>query len=86
MTELSTAKVTVMYFASMAVKTNTDQETLTVASGTTAQALFNQLNETYHFDSVSKTMRVAINHHFCEWQQPLNDGDTIAFIQPVSGG
>ena len=33
-----------------------------------------------------KIVRVAINQTLVEWQSPLNDGDELAFLPPITGG
>ncbi len=35
-----------------------------------------------HKDSI----KVAINDEFVNWSSPLNNGDTVAFLPPASGG
>ena len=31
-------------------------------------------------------IRVAINHRFAGWEEPLRDGDELAFLPPITGG
>ena len=31
-------------------------------------------------------VRVAVNHDFGDWHQPLAAGDELAFLPPISGG
>ena len=31
-------------------------------------------------------VRVAINHQFTNWDTPLQPGDELAFLPPISGG
>ncbi len=33
-----------------------------------------------------ENIRVAVNKSWAEWSTPLNDGDEVAFMPPVSGG
>ena len=33
-----------------------------------------------------KSVRVAINQTLVEWSSPLNDGDELAFLPPITGG
>ena len=33
-----------------------------------------------------KIVRVAINQTLVEWKSPLNDGDELAFLPPITGG
>lgn len=79
-------QITVNYFASMAETTGKDTETISIANGLTAQQVFSILKQQYDFASISGRIRVAINHHFSDWDTLLKDGDTLAFIQPVAGG
>jgi len=32
------------------------------------------------------SIRVAINQEICDWNDPLSDGDELAFFPPITGG
>ena len=32
------------------------------------------------------SVRVAINQEICDWNDPLSDGDELAFFPPITGG
>lgn len=82
----STAKsFTVLYFAALRQQAGCDSETVSSAAATPAE-LYAQLCSRHAFDLSETQLRPAVNHAFCAWQQPLNHGDTVAFIPPVSGG
>ncbi|MBV1829996.1 MoaD/ThiS family protein [Komagataeibacter sp. AV436] len=52
----------------------------------TAAALYDELRNVYGFALAPACMRVAINAAFAPWDQPLREGDHVAFIPPVTGG
>lgn len=80
-----TKQVNILYFAALREQAQRDSETLSTSAQTAAQ-LYAQLQKQYQFDLSQEKLRAAINHSFCAWDTPLTDGDTIAFIPPVSGG
>lgn len=82
----STAKsFTVLYFAALREQAGCDSETISSAAATPAE-LYAELRLRHDFDLNQTQLRPAVNHAFGDWQQPLNHGDTVAFIPPVSGG
>lgn len=82
----STAKqLTVLYFAVLREQSGTDSETLASTAANPAE-LYTELQTRYAFTLASEQVRPAVNHAFCGWEHALNEGDTIAFIPPVSGG
>ncbi len=36
--------------------------------------------------SLPRTVRVAVNQEYADLEQPVKDGDEIAFFPPVTGG
>lgn len=55
------------------------------ASGKTIAELKDLIAEKYGIE-VPKTVMTAINEEFARNEEVIKDGDTIAFIPPVSGG
>ena len=55
------------------------------ANGKTVAELKQQISETYDIQKLD-TVMVAINEEFAPDSEIIQDGDTIAFIPPVSGG
>ena len=56
-----------------------------VANGKTVSEFKQQISETYDIQKLD-TVMVAINEEFAPDSEIIQDGDTIAFIPPVSGG
>jgi molybdopterin converting factor small subunit len=48
--------------------------------------LYEQLQRDRGLQLAPQFLRVAINDEFGDWQQPLAEGDTVAFLPPVAGG
>lgn len=73
------------YFALLKDQRGISNETL-ATDATTARELYAQLSERHAFSLAPSSLKVAINEDFAEWDQPLNEGDTVVFIPPVAGG
>ena len=77
--------IKVIYFAVLRDLAKKKEEQLLVDSTTTPKSLYDMLQEKYSFPDQT-TFKVAINDNFTEWNEPLNQQDTIVFIPPVTGG
>ena len=77
--------VTVRYFARMAEIAGCPCETIAPVPATAA-ALFALLDQRHRFAFGTAALRVAVNERLVGWQSPLQDGDEVALIPPVSGG
>lgn len=82
----TTMTITVLYFASLADQANCQQETVNVQASTSLVQLYEQLSQKYDFHHVQDELRVAVNDHFANWTDQINNGDSVAFITPVAGG
>lgn len=56
------------------------------AGATAADACVQLLAERPALDWLPKVARPAVNQTYVSWEHPLEDGDEVAFIPPVSGG
>ncbi|MBC8225630.1 MAG: molybdopterin converting factor subunit 1 [Gammaproteobacteria bacterium] len=77
--------IKVIYFAVLRDLAKKKEEQLTVEATTTPKSLYDMLQEKYSFPD-QNTFKVAINDNFIEWNEPINEQDTIVFIPPVTGG
>ncbi|MBM3890612.1 MAG: molybdopterin converting factor subunit 1 [Verrucomicrobia bacterium] len=75
----------IRYFASLREQARTNEETIRTAAETPA-ALWEDLRQRHRFRARLDALRVAVNEEFVPATQPLQDGDTVAFIPPVAGG
>ena len=75
---MKTRHITILYFAALREQAGKEQETRTTAAQTPAE-LYAELQAAYAFDLPQERLRA-------DWQTALTDGDTVAFIPPVSGG
>lgn len=77
--------VKISYFASLRDQTGRSDEVVET-NAKTAQSLFEEINNRYHFSLQQKALRVAINDCFVDWQTTLKNNDEVVFIPPVAGG
>jgi sulfur-carrier protein len=80
-------RVTILYFAHLADRTGTREETREVPQKTTAAGLRDLLASAHgKLRDALKSCRVAVDEEFVDPSTILCDGQTVAFIPPVSGG
>lgn len=78
-------RVEVLYFASLRDAAGIASEQVDTEAGDPA-ALYGELQARHGFGLPRERLRVAVDGAFADWQVPLHDGATVAFIPPVSGG
>lgn len=78
-------KVHILYFAQLADFAGKQKETRTLRDATPA-TLYGELKEAYRFPHEFKQLQVAINHQLSAHHSELKDGDSIAFLPPMTGG
>lgn len=80
-------QITVRYFAIMREHLGKGVETLDVPDGTTAGEVFAlATKDAPRLAGLERAVMVMVNEDYAEPDQPLNDGDDVALIPPVSGG
>ncbi len=75
----------ISYFGMLAERRGLATETLSHPA-THVSALYEDLNRTHRLGFATSDLRAAVNDEFVPWDQPLKDGDCIAFLPPMSGG
>lgn len=80
------ASVNIKFFGPAKDRAGTDQTVLEISSGETVGSVAGKLAEKYPKLGDALGIRLAVNKAFVPLSQPLNDGDEIAVIPPVSGG
>jgi molybdopterin synthase catalytic subunit len=82
-----TITVTVRYFAILREHLRRSQETVTLPAGTTAGEVYPRIIEDQpRLAGLQRSMMLMVNEEYVRPNQPLADGDEVAFIPPVSGG
>ncbi len=77
--------VHLQYFAILRDQRGQLEEALSVPSQTVGE-LYQSLSRRYGFTLERTALRVSVNQQFVDWSTPLQDGDEVVFIPPVSGG
>lgn len=75
----------ILYFASLAEQAGIDTESINTDIDNLSQ-LYQFLKDQHCFSLTQSQLAIAINHHIKDWNEPICDGDVIAFIPPVAGG
>lgn len=78
-------QIKVIYFAQLADIAGKAEETRELSDSSPA-ALYAELQGAYNFKHEFKQLQVAINHELSAHETELKDGDTIAFLPPMTGG
>ncbi len=81
----NTKTVRVEYFAMLKERRGCSSESIETDAAT-VRDLYSQLAESFNFPLSAESIRVAVNHEFKDWDNPIVDDDTIVFIPPVAGG
>lgn len=80
-------RVKTRFFASARDAVGHRELDLEVPTDTTAGALLERLISDYpKLAGHAKTLRMAVNEAYTDLSHPLNEGDEVALIPPVSGG
>ena len=78
-------QIKVIYFAQLAEIAGKAEETRELSDSSPA-ALYTELQQAYNFQHEFNQLQVAINHELSAHETELKDGDTIAFLPPMTGG
>lgn len=78
-------KIQILYFAQLADLAAKTEETRQLDPISPAE-LYAELKAAYQFPLEFKQVQVAINHQLSAHECQLKDGDTIAFLPPMTGG
>lgn len=77
-------RIRVEYFAILREHAGRHAEEIETRAAT-AEQLFAELQLRYRFPAL-RSVKVAVNDEFRDWNAPLADGDRVVFIPPVAGG
>jgi molybdenum cofactor guanylyltransferase len=78
-------QINVQYYALLREQAGRSSESL-VTSAATPRELYRELETRHPFSLAPEMLRVAVNSEFGDWEQRLNEGDSVVFIPPVAGG
>ena len=78
-------KINILYFAQLADLAGKTEESRDIDDASPS-ALYAAVKEAYNFPHEFTQLQVAINHQLSAHETPLQDGDSIAFLPPMTGG
>jgi molybdopterin converting factor subunit 1 len=80
-------RVTVRLFARLRDIAGASELARDVSAGVTVRGVWRELvGEFPELESYERTISTALNADYARMDQPVSDGDEIAFLPPVSGG
>ena len=80
-------RVTVLLFARLREQAGTDRASLELPAGATVADAYAELQRLHPgLETRQGAVRPALNREFAAWDDPIAEGDEVAFIPPVSGG
>ena len=80
-------RVTIRLFARLRDITGAAELTREAASGATISSIWQQLvGEFPELAAYERSISGALNAEYARMDQPIHDGDEVAFLPPVSGG
>ncbi|MGC6505919.1 MAG: MoaD/ThiS family protein [Coraliomargaritaceae bacterium] len=80
-------EITILYFARLAELAGKPSETRHIEnSAINPYQLYAELAQEYRFPHAFEHVQVAINHQLARETTSLENGDTITFLPPMSGG
>lgn len=80
-------KVRLLFFAVLRDIAGADERELTLAEGTTAAQVWQELRSSYgKLADYTQPPMIAVNETYATPDAVLTEGDELAFIPPVAGG
>ncbi|MBH0166140.1 molybdopterin converting factor subunit 1 [Fictibacillus sp. 7GRE50] len=78
--------IKILLFANLAQQAETERVAIEVKSPLSVEEVRNMLQNQVGKLSGIENALVAVNEEYVDLTDQVNDGDTVAFIPPVSGG
>ena len=73
-------------FASLREQAGWAERTWSLPAGGDAPITARQVWSRLELPAHGRDIRIAINQHFADLDTPLQDGDELAFLPPITGG
>lgn len=77
--------ITIHYFAILREERGVSNETLNTSIDS-LKDLYLDLHKRHQLSIDIDFLKVSKNENFVDWNEPIQEGDEIAFIPPVAGG
>jgi molybdopterin synthase sulfur carrier subunit len=78
-------QITIIYFAQLGQQRGLTEETIATDVADISE-LYQHLKKQHNLSLAFSNIRVARNEEFCSADSSIDNGDTIAFMPPMSGG
>jgi sulfur-carrier protein len=78
--------ITILFFASTRELTGLSSINIQIPEESTCKELKKLLEELYSLNFERDRIGLAVNKVYCDDQQVLKEGDTVACIPPIAGG
>lgn len=75
----------IIYFGLLAERRGLHEEFIS-SDAKNAASLYQELDLRHNLGLEIRNFRVAVNDEFVTWEHPLQQGDGVAFLPPMSGG
>jgi molybdopterin synthase catalytic subunit len=84
---MTIVRVKVLFFGMLKDIVGRSEDSIEVAEGEPLGSIFDRYAHQFpRMGQMSSSIVLARNHEFCDRSNPVDDGDEIAFLPPVSGG
>src|SRR3984885_2376844 len=80
-------QVRVLFFGRLKDIVGRAEEQTEISDGARVEDLFERYGRNFpELARLRPSVVASVNQEFAEWRAPLNSGDEVAFLPPVSGG
>jgi molybdopterin synthase sulfur carrier subunit len=80
---VTSVSIRVKFFASLRERMGRGEARMQVPAGSSVRTVWQQAAGA---ETVPGQVLVAVNMHYVDWRQTVDEGDEVAFFPPVTGG
>ena len=80
-------RVRVLFFGQLKDIVGTTEDDAEISDGARVEHLFERYGRRFpRLAEFRPSIAASVNQKYADWRAPLNDGDEVGFLPPVSGG